>query len=74
MKKLLAVAFVVGILVLVGPAPIPPADAVTVAQTDCAVPPPECEQKENVGYGDWLFGRHKAPSLHFIDFLELFIR
>lgn len=75
MKKLLAVAIVAGTLALIGPAPLQQPDAAVIAQAECVVPPEQCEKAaDNVGFGDWLFGNHKAPTLHFIDFLELFLR
>ena len=43
----------------------------------CPTPPADdCQEKkaQNVSWFDWALGTHQMPGLHFVDFLELFVR
>lgn len=74
MKKLLAAVIVVGAIAFMLPGQIDQRSEV-VAEVNCATPPEQCkDKKEDVGVVDWMFGNHRVPSLHFIDFVELFLR
>lgn len=57
------------------PAPAQP-QAAAPADEHCAKPPPEqCQKKKgDVSWLDFAIGSHQMPSLHFVDFLELFVR
>ncbi len=83
MKRLPVLAFLafsaVGVLAAeqLCPAPAPGQDShVPQQQGTCPQPVEEpCQEKaQDVSWFDWALGSHKMPSLHFIDFLELFVR
>ena len=42
---------------------------------DCPKPDNTCDKKdENVGVISFLVGSHRMPTMHFIDFVEIFMR
>lgn len=83
MKRLPVLAFLafsaVGVLAAENLCPAPaPGQQQTAPQPGepCPQPPQEeCKKKQDdVSWFDWALGSHQMPSLHFIDFLELFVR
>jgi hypothetical protein len=81
MKRLPVLAFMafsaVGVLAAeqLCPAPAPGQEQVAPKQGEqCPTPPEQCQKKQDVSWFDWALGSHQMPSLHFVDFLELFVR
>lgn len=83
MKRLPVLAFLafsaVGVLAgeQICPAPGPGQEAAPQQQgEECPQPAVEpCpNQQADVSWFDWALGSHQMPSLHFVDFLELFVR
>lgn len=41
---------------------------------DANVDPCDKKKVQDVSWFDWALGSHQMPGLHFVDFLELFVR
>ncbi|NQD38940.1 hypothetical protein HPT27_18135 [Permianibacter sp. IMCC34836] len=83
MKRLLVLAFMalsaVGVLAAEQRCqnPVPGGQQVAPqTEQNPAQDPDQCpkKKKDDVSWVDWAIGSHQMPSLHFVDFLELFVR